>query len=196
MIVPDLIEPVVGVRSWIVSRQDDNFNLESVFTATRWRIDRPITATCTPARADNTRHVKHQEVAPHWDCSCGIYAWSDSYFSSHKLDRPLVTDRLVYGEVRGWGRVIVHDNGWRAEHCEVTGLYNLGDPVISVAVVPSYVRREELINALCERYNVPRIDDRFEPREGCDCQICLKTRNDFADFGTFLKQRSRRQQRR
>jgi hypothetical protein len=45
-------------------------------------------------------------------CTCGFYAWSSP-----------PTERLaVQGVIAGWGRVTVHEHGWRAEKAQILAL--------------------------------------------------------------------------
>ena len=61
-----------------------------------------------PARARCWRHRRHR--APEVACTCGLYAVDDP--------RHLLRARspAVVGTVALWGRVVVHDIGWRAGH--------------------------------------------------------------------------------
>lgn len=81
--------------------------------------------------ATDARFIYEPAVGPHdppsRDCGCGLYAW-------HTLTRLAVYDEQrrmnalfggsgrelrVFGAVAGWGRVITHRDGWRAEKARV-----------------------------------------------------------------------------
>lgn len=52
--------------------------------------------------------------APHPDCECGLYA----YFDIHRENNPHNLKPDVWGAVVAWGRVEVHQSGFRAEYAE------------------------------------------------------------------------------
>ncbi len=77
--------------------------LQSPFRRTAWR------APVQTAKCDIRDHR-----APDPDCDCGIYATTD-------LELAVSNARSTRGDgvvalVRGWGRVAIHSEGWRAEH--------------------------------------------------------------------------------
>jgi hypothetical protein len=88
--------------------------------------------------------VREPHASPHPDCQCGIYAY----------DRP--GTRSYYGEVwwcegviAAWGRLVVHETGWRAEHARVEALAvpDLGD-----------ARLEVVVAAIAARLGVPVVE--------------------------------------
>jgi hypothetical protein len=116
-LVPDLIEPVIGYREWVMIGDE----LLSPLARTRWDAG-PMRAECLARcrRAGGLwrRPSPHRGPAPDSDCVCGIYA----LFVPH--DRrgrdPLA---LVRGAVVVWGRIEVHGGaGMRAEFARIVAL--------------------------------------------------------------------------
>jgi hypothetical protein len=112
---PDLAAPVVAFRSWRLAGD----RLMSPFIPCRWR-DRVMHAVCFDANRTLTRGVGWLEGphrSPHQACQCGIYAYDTpgphSWFGE---------SYWCEGVVSAWGRVVVHTDGFRAEHARVEAL--------------------------------------------------------------------------
>jgi hypothetical protein len=112
---PDLAAPVVAFRSWRLAGE----RLMSPFIPCRWR-DRVMHAACYDANRRLTRGVgwlDEPHESPHEACQCGIYAYHTpgprSWFGEAYW---------CEGVVSAWGRVVVHDDGFRAEHARVEAL--------------------------------------------------------------------------
>jgi hypothetical protein len=115
VIAPDLLTPVVGYRAWRVA----NGRLLSPYIPCRWE-GRVMHAACFDANrglVHGRGWLEAPHDSPHPDCRCGIYAYH----------RPGL--RTYFGEVywcegviSAWGRVVVHGDGWRAEHAQVEAL--------------------------------------------------------------------------
>jgi hypothetical protein len=119
---PDLIEPSVGWRVWVVVEEQGELRLASVLYPTIWPVRRELVAACD-ARPD----PDGTDRVPHVQCSCGVHAAvavedATSYFDG----RGARTMREVYrviGRVSLWGRVVEGDAGWRASHAYPKELY-------------------------------------------------------------------------
>jgi hypothetical protein len=112
---PDLAGAVVAFRSWRL----EGARLRSPFIPCRWQ-DRTMHATCFDANRRLTRGVgwlDEPHSSPHEDCQCGIYAYYTpgprSWFGEAYW---------CEGVVSAWGRVVVHGDGFRAEHARVEAL--------------------------------------------------------------------------
>jgi hypothetical protein len=106
---PDLAAAVVAFRSWRLAGD----RLMSPFIPCRWR-GRVMHATCFHANRTLTRGVgwlNEPHRSPHEDCQCGIYAYHTpgprSWFGEAYW---------CEGVVSAWGRLVVHPDGFRAEH--------------------------------------------------------------------------------
>jgi hypothetical protein len=112
---PDLAAPVVAFRSWRVAGE----RLMSPFIPCRWS-GAVMHATCFDANRNLMRGVGWlggPHASPHEACQCGIYAYHSpgprSWFGEAYW---------CEGVVSAWGRVIVHGDGFRAEHARVEAL--------------------------------------------------------------------------
>ena len=112
---PDLIEPVVGFRTWRVVGD----HLSSPYIPLRWD-RRVVHARCYPANRSllfGEGWLDEPHDAPHARCKCGVYAW-------HRLPAPgpLPDPGRALGAVALWGRIEVHADGMRAEHARIEAL--------------------------------------------------------------------------
>jgi hypothetical protein len=112
---PELAAPVVAFRSWRLA----GGRLMSPFIPCRWN-GRVMRATCFDANRSLTRGVgwlDEPHDSPHEACQCGIYAYHTpgprSWFGEAYW---------CEGVVSAWGRLVVHDDGFRAEHARVEAL--------------------------------------------------------------------------
>jgi hypothetical protein len=96
------VEPILAWRSWTLTGRRDGEGL----------LLRPVTAGSRPWRpqeiAQATCRLAWSHEAPNVDCSCGLYATQDLEL----LRRTRCP--AVLGRVALWGRVIEHDQGYRA----------------------------------------------------------------------------------
>jgi hypothetical protein len=112
---PDLIEPIVGFRSWRVI----DGRLRSVYLPTFWT-ERQMTASCLCSESpdpDTVRSAAPGHGVPDRGCTCGIYAYYEP-----DLNFPAVDFQGVTGIVSVWGAIEVHDEGMRAQHARVEAL--------------------------------------------------------------------------
>ncbi|HLL87538.1 MAG TPA: hypothetical protein VK387_09535 [Thermoleophilaceae bacterium] len=112
---PDLLEPVVGFREWLIVRGC----LTSPYIPFRWE-ERTVRARCFPANRNlqfGRGWVDEPHAAPHARCKCGIYA-----LHRPRSATPFPDADRVWGVVSAWGRIEVHSDGIRAEHARVEAL--------------------------------------------------------------------------
>ena len=100
MNIPDLISPIIGYRVW----GWDAIGLTSL-NGERWLPNKPFVAGC---RASDT-HGVHR--APHMNCTCGVYAAK----TVGHLRQSSYGSYGPCGEVRLWGTLVEHAEGWRAQ---------------------------------------------------------------------------------
>ena len=112
---PDLARAVVAFRSWRLAGE----RLMSPFIPCRWQ-DRVMHAACFDANRRLTRGVgwlAEPHDSPHEACQCGIYAYHTpgprSWFGEAYW---------CEGVVSAWGRLVVHGDGFRAQHARVEAL--------------------------------------------------------------------------
>lgn len=131
---PDLIEPVLGFRLWSI---DPDGNLRSLHHPEQtWPSD-TLTARCRAGRP-------HQ--APEHDCSCGVHAWYTPCPQTASLGCPGV----VAGAIVLWGRVELHAQGMRGQHCRI----------VALALPPFRSRKREHVIVAAARLNVPAVPNR------------------------------------
>lgn len=98
---PDLMDYVVGYRAWNlhggqikpIGAGDDV-----------WKGGLEVRASCKNGGL---------HVSPDSECECGLYAWHD--FERVKAG---VNEAQVYGAVQAWGRIEVHQEGFRSEYMQ------------------------------------------------------------------------------
>jgi hypothetical protein len=119
--VPDLVEPVVGWRTWLVRWTSDGFRLHSVVFPTVWTPGVALSAACLgrPQRAlfRPWRRLPLHEGAADRSCECGVYAARHIELAGRYLGdaiAPLRTWNRAIGLVGLWGRVLECEAGWRA----------------------------------------------------------------------------------
>src|SRR3954468_2658326 len=137
---PDLIAPVIAFRSWRLA----GAQLVSPFIPCRWE-GRVMHATCYDANRTLTRGVGWLDAphaSPDPECQCGIYAYHTpgprSWFGEAYW---------CEGVVSAWGRIVVHGDGFRAEHARVEALS-----------VPEGFRGDQVV-AAADTLGVPVVDD-------------------------------------
>lgn len=106
-------EPIVGWRQWNFMYPHFLANLgNDTIYVPREKIE---------ARCGQEDHSEQQ--APHLTCTCGIYAYKEKprllgeirITYGRPLAPPVSGLRLVYGEINLWGKVIEHEDGYRAQ---------------------------------------------------------------------------------
>ena len=100
---PDLIEPLVGFRNWLV----EGDALVSPYTPVVWR-EAVMCARCLGGGGHR---------APHPSCGCGLSAYREP-----QARFATVNFRGVSGIVSLWGRVQAHADHVRAEYARVEAL--------------------------------------------------------------------------
>jgi hypothetical protein len=101
--MPDGIVPGVAWRAWKVIAVDGVWKLAALGTTGVWEPKKALEATCN-------RGTSHP--APHRDCACGIWSFTDLDTLIPALNGYEVT---VFGLVSIWGRVIECEKGFRSQ---------------------------------------------------------------------------------
>lgn len=109
---PDLAAEVLGFRGWRVAPSG---LLMSAAADDGW-VPGENVATCP----------REMHPAPQTGCGCGLYA----HYELGQVPASVSFDRnnggILVGAVAGWGRVILHPDGWRAEFAKVIALFRRG----------------------------------------------------------------------
>jgi len=134
--IPDVAEPIVGYRSWLVEHQGI-FNrngfvkmpcgparLMSSFGHDFWEPGEAMVARCGNSQiAVQDRITKGRECdeSPsrskqgHHGFGCGIYAYKDPTRAA-AYHNPASFKNAVWGEILMWGNVYEHEHGFRAQY--------------------------------------------------------------------------------
>jgi hypothetical protein len=119
---------LIGWRSWRLDARDGSWVLVSPAYYTVW--DEPYLLAVGMDPSSTVRNV------------AGIHA----HWRREDLEKTWVDERYVIGEVRGYGRVALGPEGWRAEECVI----------VSLEIHPQAVfEADKAVSALRGRYGVP-----------------------------------------
>lgn len=124
--VPDSFIPLEG---WRLFNYDlDDHILRSLAITYGWESAEPERAKCISMNF-LTRDIMFSTLhdSPNMTCSCGYYAFKDKEqaiyeckltWDYHTKERTIP----VVGRVEMWGKIIIHDGGYRAEYIKLLGL--------------------------------------------------------------------------
>ncbi len=148
---PDLAAAVLGFRGWRVAPSG---LLMSASADDGW-VPGDNLATCP----------RGMHPAPKAGCGCGLYAHYELETVPQSVNFGGNNGGIMVGAVAGWGRVILHPDGWRAEYAKVIALFRQGPadalaraealygapvldgpdqlPAIDAEEVPKHMRPEE-----------------------------------------------------
>jgi hypothetical protein len=108
-------EPIVGWRQWKFMYPHFLANLGN---DTIYMPREKIEALCEQYSTVGTlvlRKHHSEQTAPHLTCTCGIYAYKEKTRLLREIRTIYSGLRLVYGEINLWGKVIEHEDGYRAQ---------------------------------------------------------------------------------
>ncbi len=139
-------EHIIGFRIWPIDRANCILLPWSHLVQPRW-VPGVNEAVCQyhlfhKARY-KTRIPPRTHVAPDPDCECGLYAhhWPQK-IQNHS------SYLYAVGAIRGWGRVEIHGDGWRAQKAEV------------IALIAAHERpARKLIERVAYAYSVPVVEN-------------------------------------
>ena len=114
-------EPIVGWRQWNFMYPHFLANLgNDTIYVPREKIEAHCEQYSTVGTSVLPKDHSEQQ-APHLNCMCGIYAYKEKprllREIRNKMTIPAIYSgrRLVYGEINLWGKVIEHEDGYRAQ---------------------------------------------------------------------------------
>lgn len=120
--VPDLTTTIIGWRAWSI--HDGGLCSTGLAADDRWPVEKPLRAACAyPIRSVGTIFHLAGHSSPAEYCTCGIYAKRNREQLVEDVLRLSPTRYNFYetaptravGTVRLWGKVIRHEDGYRAE---------------------------------------------------------------------------------
>jgi hypothetical protein len=108
-------EPIVGWRQWKFMYPHFLANLgNDTIYVPREKIEAHCEQYSTPGTLVLRKDHSEQQ-APHLTCMCGIYAYKEKPRLLREIRNIYSGLRLVYGEINLWGKVIEHEDGYRAQ---------------------------------------------------------------------------------
>lgn len=164
--IPDVVEPIVGYRSWLAERRSSHpssLRLTSSFGRDSWEPGEAKVAQCGNYRIFKedraTRGISCSESPSrsklgHHGFGCGIYAYKDPCRAAAYHD-PARFGSSVWGEILMWGNVYEHEHGFRAQFAIPS----------AIACMRGYEFSEVAIS-LTKIYEVGLIPDTREIAEG------------------------------
>lgn len=141
--------PAIGFRLWRIEEMLTGPRLASPYRHCVWVPHVALEAECREESGIARLSKAHRQaswMAPLSDCSCGIYAY-------HEPERMLcaIADGLVGGAVLCWGRVVIHNEGLRAQFAR---------PLALAATKPIFVESPDRnVTRLAAAYGVPLLTD-------------------------------------
>jgi hypothetical protein len=123
--------PILGYRCWVADIVGGGVRLRGVLAPTHWKTAAGAwtEAVCTPPEGDGpaSSGCAGENAVPRRDCSCGLHAYHSlraAGMDGHArgLYPKRFDDRLVWGAAIGAGRVLVYDDGWRAQYARPVAL--------------------------------------------------------------------------
>ena len=108
-------EPFVGWRLWnfLYPHFLANLGNDTIYVP-REKIEAHCEQYSTPGTLV-LRKDHSEQPAPHLTCMCGIYAYKEKPRLLGEIRNIYSGLRLVYGEINLWGKVIEHEDGYRAQ---------------------------------------------------------------------------------
>ena len=121
--VPDGVYPIIAWRAWGLTTNANGWLLSGLGVSEAWTPRKAMAAKCIQDTLAISLWLgvhKTKHLAPHRDCSCGVWAFrsSEELLSALKDYR----DVKVIGQVYLWGRILECENGFRAQYaypCEL-----------------------------------------------------------------------------
>ncbi|MSO46752.1 MAG: hypothetical protein EXQ67_01510 [Thermoleophilia bacterium] len=167
-VVPDLIEPIIGYRSWTIRvHPSGEPRLCSPYRRSIWLPGEVQKATCgmtnwtSPIGIRPAPRAAPGHEVPAAGCTCGVHAWRSR--GAALLDAADTRGlRAVSGELALCGSVLKHTRGWRSAFAYPRALTVHATTTDGLCFVFTWesgqlraVPAEELAPALSEVYGVP-----------------------------------------
>jgi hypothetical protein len=168
-VVPDLIEPVVSWRLWTIGLTAGGLRLYSVTQATfAWQPRIEARATCNSAGMELSGDPPH-EVSPLKEHDCGFYSmktlgglvrtvlpqemgyWCRRPTDPTRTHDPYPERIAAVGLVKGWGKAIEGEFGWRTAVAYPSELWVLHDQ----APYELAMERADIAPSLVDLYSIP-----------------------------------------
>lgn len=168
-------EPIVGFRTWGMGGVPLRLT-GVVYTSGVWKPQEPTTAICMKMRAySKFMHPYLQpkwkgpcDCAPTWECNDGFFGFY-TFDLLNKSGLPFTHSmKAVRGTFQAWGKIILHEFGFRAENVEPIAVIDETKETIAKWMPMAFTtdiktkneafnQRRERITYLCNNYNIPLV---------------------------------------
>lgn len=126
-VIPGVIH---GLRQWSIYSEGSRLRLGSLNPSFIWPLDEIVDAACRRRNCFEEEPEEHDP--PGAGCSCGVYAFHPSGREGQALAESVVAPEgpggpdgegwPAYGVISAWGRIEVHEEGFRAQHATPVAL--------------------------------------------------------------------------
>lgn len=141
-------EPVIGFRSWKLNA--GLIALSGRIVPVQWEFRKATQAHCHEGFFKKAETGEHK--SPDAACTCGLY----SYHSLEILeDRQIGSERAVMGAVAAWGKICVHEQGFKAEYSRPLCLAMPALPPGTRFIQSSW---RDLADKVAENYSIPLLE--------------------------------------
>jgi hypothetical protein len=168
-------EPLLGYRIWSMATSPISLT-GIVYTSVKWTPKGPTHATCMRRTRANfsttTKETNKCEHPPEMKCNDGMFAFYDlERMKSSGL--PFThTFFAVRGSVQGWGKIILHEDGYRAEYAQPIAIIDETEETIKKWVPQAaafleprlefddaYKMRRNRVKLVAQNYGLPIIPE-------------------------------------
>jgi len=109
---------IIAYRQWVLGKKNNlPVLLPTIMSSTPWPYG-TVEAMC---------HIVRSHHAPVRGCTCGIYAMKTPPWENLRIPRELPVGTFINGTVELFGKVIIHEYGYRAQYGRVTSLSDIVD---------------------------------------------------------------------
>ncbi len=170
-------EPLLGWRIWSMGTNPVALT-GVVYTSVKWEKNKPTHAICM--RAERSKYggkARNNEYIPcvhppEYRCNDGMFAFYNC--ETMKTSGLPFTHTLlaVRGTVQGWGKVILHEDGYRAEYAQPIALIDETDETISkwipqafsfyepkIPAEEAFKIRKQRVKLIASNYGIPVIPE-------------------------------------
>ena len=150
---PAVVDPIVAWRVWRVEEDERSglLFLHSIHYGIRWPRRKPMRAHCIEQWRRgrmNPYPQAHQAPSGAGTHACGIYALKEMEGTNSWLATAGTNATKAIGRVSLWGRIALHEGGYRAEFAYPLDL-------LLLQPTPEGVDAEEVASLLADAYGVP-----------------------------------------
>lgn len=156
--IPDVMEPLHGVRIWTVEEKV----IWKGFASEEGTLLKSYSARAVYETKELTFECDWHEK-PDKHCQCGIWGCWNPEDIEYAIRVDPFEANYVLGRIKGWGTCIIADRGFRAEHIEILSFIDNGHPNLPALAQHYGIPIEEDSNRKMHVVKVPVGDVRDAP---------------------------------